>query len=360
MRRLQIYILWRTLMAVGAVLAVLGSVVALVQFVELSRTVGGRADASFATLLRLVLLEAPAVILLLMPFIFLFGVMGAFVALNRRNELIAMRAAGMSAWRFVGPAALCAAVIGAAVTVALNPIASQWSALYQTERAALEEAGGGRGEVWLRQTAGGEPVFIHARRQVRVGDTVRLEGVTAYVENRAAGAAMVLGRRIEAGAAVVTPGAWRLQDVREAAPGEGVVGADEVRLGTDRGGTMTTLVSPAAVGFWDLPDQIRAASTSGYATAPYALRLQQLLALPLLLGAMAILAASCSLRLMRLGDLVLMAGAGVAIGFAIFFLNQFLGALGANQALPVTLAAWVVPIITLLSGLTLLAWTEDG
>ncbi len=359
MRRIQIYVLWRSLIGVAAVLAVLASVVVLVQFVELSRTVGSRADASFATLVRLVALEAPSVILLLMPFVFLFGVMGAFVALNRRNELIAMRATGMSAWRFVAPAALGAAVVGAVTMTTLNPLAASLNARYQDERAAMEEGAGGRAELWLRQSTDHQPLILHARRQIRIGEITRLQDVTAYVADNHDGA-LVLARRLHADAAVLTPGAWRLLGVSEAAPGEGVVRADEVRLGADRGGAMTSLVAASAVGFWDLPDQSRAASEAGYSAAPYDLRWQQLLALPLLLAAMATLAASCSLRLMRLGDLILMTGAGVAIGFAIFFLNQFLGALGANQVTPVTLAAWTVPIFTLLCGLTLLAWTEDG
>jgi lipopolysaccharide export system permease protein len=63
---------------------------------------------------------------------------------------------------------------------------------------------------------------------------------------------------------------------------------------------------------------------------------------------------------MRLGDLAGLAGAGVALGFAVFFLNQFCGALGATEVIPPFLAAWSPPLLALLSGVTLLCYTEDG
>jgi tetratricopeptide (TPR) repeat protein len=55
-----------------------------------------------------------------------------------------------------------------------------------------------------------------------------------------------------------------------------------------------------------------------------------------------------------------LAGAGVALGFAFFFLNAFCGALGATEVIPPLLAAWSPPVLALLSGVTLLCYTEDG
>ena len=92
----------------------------------------------------------------------------------------------------------------------------------------------------------------------------------------------------------------------------------------------------------------------------YKLRLEQLLATPLMFSAMAILAAAFSLRLMRLGGLAQLAGAGVTLGFIIFFSNQFCGALGGTEVLPAFVAAWATPVLALLSGVTLLCYTEDG
>jgi len=158
------------------------------------------------------------------------------------------------------------------------------------------------------------------------------------------------------------PGYWRLSQVREARVGSESVRSETLSLPStlDRRSAMEKFVAPGAVAFWDLPATIRAADLAGYSSAAYRLRLHQLLATPLLLAAMTMLAATFSLRLLRLGDLAALAGSGIALGFAVFFLNQFCGALGSTDVIPVPLAAWTPPILALLSGVTLLCYTEDG
>jgi lipopolysaccharide export system permease protein len=364
MSRIQVYVLARTLMGVGAAFAVVASVVMLVDFVELSRTVGGRADTGFFTLIELVLLKSPTVMIILLPFVFLFGAMGAFVALNRRSELVAMRAAGLSAWRFVLPAAIAAFVVGLLTITVFNPAAAALNARFEDLRAALGQGGnpGARPEIWLRQAADGEQIVIHARAHDTVRGAIRLKGVSIFVRNVAARGPLDFSRRIEADEAILMPGYWRLSHVREAAPGAAFVRSEQLSIPStlDRQTAMEKFVAPGAVSFWSLPATIRAAEDAGYSSAPYRLRFQQMLAMPLLLAAMSVVAATFSLRLSRLGDLARLALAGVALGFAVFFLNQFCGALGASESVPVALAAWATPTLALLSGLTVLCYTEDG
>ena len=191
---------------------------------------------------------------------------------------------------------------------------------------------------------------------------MRLRGVSLFIQNVAPTGEMDFSRRIEAAEARLMPGFWRLSDVREALPGAGSVRSEQLSIPStlDRRTAMEKFVSPNAVAFWRLPSTIHAADLAGYSAAGYRLRLQQLLATPLLFAAMSILAAAFSLRLMRLGDLAGLAGAGVAMGFVFFFLNQFCGALGATEVIPPAAAAWAPPLLALLSGATLLCYTEDG
>jgi len=362
--RLQLYILGRTLAGVGVALAMVASVIMLVDFVELSRTLGGRGDLGFLPLLELTALKSPSVILLLLPFVFLFGAMGAFVALNRRGELIAMRAAGVSAWGFVLPAAGAAFALGVVTIAVLNPAAAALNGRFEDRRSALGEgaSSGGAGEIWLRQGSSRGQIVIHARSRTVAGGTMRLKGVSIFIQSVGQTGALDFARRIEADQATLTPGYWRLTAVREARPGSESIRSESLSLPStlDRRSAMEKFVSPGAVAFWDLPATIRAADLAGYSSAAYRLRLQQLLATPLLLAAMTLLAAAFSLRLMRLGDLAALAGAGVGLGFSVFFLNQFCGALGATDVIPAPLAAWAPPVLALLSAMTLLCYTEDG
>ena len=67
--KLERYVMGRTLASVGAALAVIAAVIILVSFVNLSREVAVRADVGVAQLFGLTLLQAPSVVLLLLPFI---------------------------------------------------------------------------------------------------------------------------------------------------------------------------------------------------------------------------------------------------------------------------------------------------
>lgn len=362
--RLEAYVLTRTLISVGAALAVISAVILLVQFVDLSRSVGVRADISPTTVFSLTLLKSPSVIQVLLPFVFLFGGIGAFVGLNRRSELVAMRAAGISAWRFIMPSAFAAFVVGVITVTAINPVSALLNARFEEQRAKLMEnyLGGTPKDVWLRQGDERNQIVIHAQSRDSVAGDVRLRGVTLFVYQKNSMGAPMFKRRLEAAEARLRPGFWQLKDVREATAGESSVRSESlsIRSSLDAEAAMERFASPETIAFWRLPDAIRQTEAAGFSASGYRLRFQQLLATPVLFAAMAILAAAFSLRLARLGGLAGLAGAGVALGFAVFFFNQFAGALGRADIIPLFAAAWAPAVVALLSGLTLLCYTEDG
>ncbi len=362
--RIERYVVGRTLSAVGMALAVIAAVVALVQFVDLSRTVGVRADVSVGSLFLLTCLRVPAILLMLAPFIFLFGGMGAFVGLNRSSELVAIRAAGVSAWRFIMPSAGAAMLIGILTISVLNPAAAALNARYDSLRGRLMETATTNAprDVWLRQGDDATQIVIHARGRATVDGLVRLKDVSLFIYQRTAKGGFAFRRRLEAGEAALMSGFWRLTNVREASAGEYSLRSDTmtIRSSLDAETAMAHFASPEAIAFWRLPAAIRQTEQAGFSAAAYRLRFAQLLAAPVLFAAMSILAAAFSLRLSRLGGLSLLAGVGVGLGFLFFFLNEFSGALADAGVIPQFAAAWAPPLVALLSGLTLLCYTEDG
>jgi lipopolysaccharide export system permease protein len=365
MGRVQRYVLVRTLVGLGGALAMIAAVVMLITFVELSRAYGGRTDVGYGRLVELMLLQAPSIILLLLPFVFLFGTMAAFVTLNRRSELVAMRAAGVSAWRFIFPAAVAGVVIGLADVLVLNPAAADLNGRFEDAKTLIDEGHSGRakaGEIWLRQGDEHTQIVIHAAGHDMQGGAVRLQQVSLFLQNVTSGGRLQFTRRIEAAEARLEPGFWRLSDVREATPGAGSVRSETLSIPStlDRRTAMEKFAARDTVGFWSLPETIQHAGSAGFSSAPYRLRYQQLLATPVLFAAMSVLAAAFSLRLMRLGGVSGLAGAGVALGFLAFFFDDLCGTLGSTEVIPPIIAAWAPPLIALLAGVTLLCYTEDG
>jgi lipopolysaccharide export system permease protein len=357
------YVLVQTLTAVVGATAIIGSVVLLIDFVELSRQIGGRPEVSFLSIIQLTAMKSPSVIVILLPFMFLFGTLAAFVGLNRRSELVAMRAAGVSAWRFIMPAAAAAFAIGMLTVGALNPLTSHLADQFERTREILlnGQPAVSREEVWLRQGDEASQIVIHALGRDN-GEVVRLRDVTFFIYTLRQDGVMTFTRRIDAKTATLRVGYWSLADVRESVPGGAAQPYDNLSIPTriESRREVESLASPTAISFWRLPRVIAQTEQAGFSSAGYRLRLQQLIAMPLLFAAMSILAAAFSLRLMRLGGLAALATSGVALGFVFFFLNEFSGALGEAGVIPHLAAAWAPPALALLSGLTLLCYTEDG
>ena len=361
--RIERYVLLQQLRALGVALAVIAALVMLIDFVEVSRSINASGDASALRVLGLVLVKSPSVIVQLLPFVFLFGTLGAFVSLNRRSELIAMRAAGISAWRFVLPAAGMAVVFGVLAVTLFGPLAAAGDAIWQQERnrgsgsTAQAEA---QSAVWLREGDDARQMIIRGGRQERT--TGRLMDATFFIYTTTPDGQRSFSERIDADTASLTAGRWRLTNAVGAQTGQRAVRYATLDLPSNLADeeAFQRFARPQSTSFWALPGQIERIESAGFASTAYRLRLQQLLSTPLMYGAMSILAAAFSLRLMRLGDLARMAVSAVVLGFAFFFVNQFSAAMGSAEVMPPFLAAWLPPILTALAAFTLLFYTEDG
>ena len=361
--RIERYVLVQQARSLGIALGVIAALIMLIDFVEISRGVGSDVDLSGVRILGLMLLKSPQVIIQLLPFVFLFGTLAAFVGLNRRSELIAMRAAGVSAWRFVLPAAGAALMFGVITVAALGPLAASADGLFQRERARLSGSAAGaeaRPTVWIREGDDTRQMVIRAERQDRAN--ARLLDVTFFIYTNDAEGMRTFSERIDADSASLSNGSWRLVNAIGAEIGQRAVRYATLDLPSSLADeeAFERFARPQATSFWSLPAQINRVEAAGFSSTAYRLRLQQLLATPLMFAAMSILAAAFSLRLMRLGDLARMSVAAVVLGFAFFFVNQAASAFGSAEVIPPWLAAWLPPLLTALAAFTLLFYTEDG
>ncbi|MGO4410085.1 MULTISPECIES: LPS export ABC transporter permease LptG [unclassified Brevundimonas] len=361
--RIERYVLIQQLRALAVALAIISTLVMLIDFVEVSRGLNSSGELSSARIFGLVLLKSPTVIVQLLPFVFLFGTLAAFVGLNRRSELIAMRAAGVSAWRFVLPAAAAALVLGVLTVTVFGPMAAAGDGMWQRERGRISGSTPGvetQEAVWLREGDAARQMIIRGARQEQASG--RLLDATFFIYTTTTGGRRTFTERIDAATATLNAGRWRLTDATGAQTGQRAVRYATLDLPSNLADkeAFQRFARPQSTPFWSLPNQIQRIEDAGFASTAYRLRLQQLLATPLMFAAMSILAAAFSLRLMRLGDLAKMTVAAVVLGFAFFFVNQFSSAMGSAEVVPPVLAAWLPPVLTALAAFTLLFYTEDG
>ncbi|WP_427451627.1 LptF/LptG family permease [Litorimonas sp. WD9-15] len=352
------YIAGRTLRGIGLAFLIVTAIITLVDFVEGSRNIGADVDVGLFDLLGLTFLKVPKLIEQTIPFVVLFGVMGALFGMNRRSELIVMRASGLSAWRFLRPALIVSAVLGILWATVGNPVASDLMSRYETRSTELT-GGASAQEIWLREGSDSAQRIIQAK--VLAGK--RLDGATFYEMTVEADGTTSFARRYDADQAELrTPGYWTLTKVIENAPGE-----ETQRLETI---TLPTAIGPEELAeqtgrksdppFWKIRSEIAANKKAGFSARALHLQLNKLLALPFLLVAMTFIAAGVSMSLTRQGGTLRLLVTGAVMGFAVFFADSVMSAFGEVAILPVTLAAWAVPALVLLLGITYLARIEDG
>jgi len=342
---------------------VVTSVIMLVDFVEGTRNIGADEDISSFTVFVMTLLKAPKLIEQTIPFVVLFGVMGTLYNLNRRSELIVLRASGLSAWRFLSPAIAVTATLGVIWAAAFNPLASASMNAHDAmvERIAGLTVSANNENIWLREGNDIAQTVIYAEKADIL--TRKLFNTTFYIFEFATDGTAVFERRLDAKEAeLVTQGYWQLRDVIENAEGEIPQAQTAVSLPTNitvadmRDTTGNNNLPP----FWDIPATIKKTERAGFSTVGLRMQLNKLLALPIMLIAMTVIAAGVSMHLTREGGTMRLLIMGSLLGFTVYFADNVVSAFGESSALPIILAAWAIPLFVLFSGLSYLARIEDG
>jgi lipopolysaccharide export system permease protein len=359
------YLYRQTFAGLVLAFAIIISLVALVDYVELSRRFGSFEQVSSLTILHLTALRVPGEIEQTLPFIVLFGVMWSMFRLNRRSELVAMRAAGQSAWIFATPPTLIAFLLGIVGVTAINPFAADSSAKFDEQRVEISRTVGAnvhgdRGNIWLREALNDGTLIIHA--DDAIARNAELLGVSFTYYTLDEQERPVFKRRLDADGAKLGNGFWNLYNVRIVQSGSLPEKQDNMRVETnlDSDSLLEYLAATSYLSFWDLPAMIKNTRTAKLDSRKYELQWFRLLALPLTLAAMALIGAAFSLRLVRLGGIFQMAVTGGAIGFGLYFAGDLLEALGATRVLPPFVAVWSAPTFVFFAGLARITIVEDG
>lgn len=318
--------------------------------------VPGNTDAD---LWHYVVLRIPLLISRFLPFSALLGTLIAFVALNQSSEVVAMKAAGLSAHQILAPLVLASAVLAGmlfafneTVVVKSARIVTAWS---DNDYKPIPPESRILSNVWVLQGDN----LIHAGIVAGRSPNIKVQSVSIY--DRAGG---VLQRVIVAARAVRQPqsGDWRLERVRIYDANMNVVRSTPTLAGM-RGITPNQLtlakVNPSDLGYWTLKQRIAELEAAGRRTAEARAGLAHKISSPLSTVLMPLLAAVAAFGLARSGQVLMRASIGMALGFAYFVADNFSLAMGNAGAYSPLIAAWAPFLLFLLIGETVLFRTEE-
>ena len=353
-------------------LAILLGVIYLFDTVELIRRASKSEAVPLSLVFQMGLLKLPEVGQILFPFAVLFSGIFTFWQLNRRSELVVLRSSGFSVWQFLMPILALVLMIGIFQVSVINPIGALLVSKYEQlenkylnatdSQIALFQEG-----LWLRQSTDGQVleagdavdkgyVIINAKKVVPPEWTLNEVSLFYFGQND------TLLLRLDAKTATLQKGLWAFDDVNIHKRNQPTVNQDEILLPT----SLTvqdieeSFSSPETLSFWVLPSHIQTLEQTGFNASRLKVHYYSLLAQPLFLIAMILIAATVSMRPPRSGGTLLLVGFGVFAGFFVFFMTSYLQALGSSQQIPPLMAAWAPATICFLLGLTAILNLEDG
>ncbi|MTI42314.1 lipopolysaccharide export system permease protein [Roseibium hamelinense] len=360
-RTLAVYFSARFLKAILGLFLLATVLIFLFDVLELIRRGGDREGFSVLRVSLISALRVPLLMEQVIPFTVLFGAIAAFVSLSRALELVVTRASGISVWQFCLPALAVGVGIGILSVTAYNP-AAVWlqqksddvaTGLFGSDQSFLLQS---TSDVWVRQDGlDGESVL---KAQQLLDGGARLKGVTIFTFDKSG----TFRERIEAKDAMLGNNVWDLYDaiVYTTERDPQIYGKYSISTFLTATEVRESIGSPESISFWKLPSFIELAQNAGLPAYRYALQYQTLLARPLLLAAMILIAAAVSLKVSRFGGLGGMILGGILAGFVLYVLSELAEDFGGAGIVPPMVAAWAPGVFGVLMGLTILLHQEDG
>lgn len=337
----------------------IAALVFIVTFTEIAGRASGFENYSVSWALAVATLQLPILMQQAIPFIALIAAMATLISLNRKYELVIARAAGISAWQFLTPITIGAFLFGLLALLILNPVAATGFAKSESLQAEVRGASTIANTLstrWLKQRIDDGEAIIGADATTDNGTTL-IRPVFLLI-----GADGRLTERLDAQRATLQNGYWALSDVvrhRGSVPAESMA---ELRLPTNLRPEYVSqeLLDPQALSVFQLPFKIQEADSLGLRASNFATQFHSQVAMPVLLVAMTLIAATVSMRFTRLGQSGTMILGGILAGFLLYVVTVLMKAFGGSAIVPPLIAAWTPVIVATFFGITFLLFKEDG
>jgi lipopolysaccharide export system permease protein len=357
---LNLYLVCRFAVWLMIVTLGFGAIAMLGDFLEMLR-LANRLNLGAGTAFGFTLHRLPLLLMDFLPFVFLFATVFCLLRLSQAQELAVIRAAGLSVWQFLKPLLVFTFVLSTLIILALEPIGAQLHNRFTDSYAALTSQKSSlsfsTGGVWFRETTQSGS-YISRAKQIDDAQAGRLLDVE-IIQFDESGA---FESRITAPSGQIADGLFRLTAPRFYRRDEAVKTLPQWELSSSL--TSSSLADNFAnariINVWQLPGYIAAAGKSGIDVTRHEVRLQSLLALPILLMAMVMVAACFSLPTGRMFTSGQTLGLSVLCGFGLFLFNDFIVLMGELNLMPPIMASWVPAFIALLLSISYLLTTEDG
>ncbi|KRA82570.1 LPS export ABC transporter permease LptG [Altererythrobacter sp. Root672] len=312
-----------------------------------------------AEVLKYVGLRVPQLIARFLPYSVLLATILTLATFNQNSEVIAMKAAGLSAHQILAPLILVALGI-AVISFGFNErVVTRASATLKAWEAndygPVPDDPTLRANIYLND---GNDVLLASSISGTGKDTV-MQGVSFYERDDSG----MIVRQLRAPVGKFADPGWRLEGVRQfdvdTAEARDLAEPVVVAPGITLAQIAQRKVDPDAESVMELRRSIQALDSAGRRTAELKGKWWHKFSGPLSSVLMPLLGAVAGFGLARSGHLLARAIIGMALGFAFFVVDNAALAMGSFGGYPPLLAAWAPFVLFFLLGETVLIRTEE-
>lgn len=362
MSKLDIYIFRQSLFGLLISLAGVAISIIMVDLVEQLRAVSGIKNAGFSTAAYLTILRLPGLIEQTVPITILISALVTFTGLSRRSEIIAMRAAGISAWRFLAPLGTLAVLLALSIIFIIGPLASNLNRHYAQIKnnltSSLQSVGPDKTiNNWFNFPVENGQMIINSPKETKSQEIRKFETPIILVYGNSG---LNFLERLDAKSAEIKGKKIIVKDAIISRPGEvGVFQTVREFPITDKLSTSENMEA-RDLSLWELPKAAEIARKSHSSYEKYWLRFFKLLSLPFMLLAMALFAGIMSIGLDRSGGKGRAIVIALIVGLIMFFSGDVTGVLATAGVLQPYIAALGPAALALALTLLFLSYREDG
>ncbi|HZU65072.1 MAG TPA: LPS export ABC transporter permease LptG [Novosphingobium sp.] len=304
-------------------------------------------------------LRMPQLVARFLPYSVLLATLFTFFPLNQNSEIIAMRAAGLSALQILAPLLITAVGVSAFSFLFNETVVTGSTATLKAWQGVnygrIEQASGVRSNVYI---ADGRNI-LYAETLTGSGAGAHMQDVTWYERDDKG----MITRRIESPSASYAAPGWRFDHPQSFDAATTALTELAAPVVVGRGITPRQVdisaVDADGLNIFQLARAIRALHASGRRTAELDGKWWHKVSSPLSAMLMPLLGGVAAFGLARSGQLFVRAVAGMALGFAYFVIDNLALAVGNFGGYPPIIAAWAPFLLFLLVGETVLIRTEE-
>ena len=318
-------------------------------------------QANFYDILGMASLKITGNIEKILPFAVLIGSISCFNQWKKNNYYIITRSSGLSLWRIITPSLLCFFILGIFSITVLNPFSTIMNKKYENletiffKHKKLNNFSFDNKGFWMKQTFNGKTIIINAYKVNSKLQT--LNDVNIFILNENAD----FEKRVSAKTAKFDKNKLSLSNAIITDSQSLINSFSKYNLNLDLTleNINISILEPETIFIINLPNYILNMKKFGLNISKHLIHLFKLVCQPLLLISMILLSASLMLRSSERKVKVGIVSLTLVVGFSLYFVGDFVFALGSSEMLHPIVSGFGPTLIGLFSGCYLVSDIDE-